>query len=226
MQKVKTLQRQVLGIRQSCWTLLPVGGVHRLCMFMEDSNASSSRRRACSQWLSISRHMSPLMSQPQQVGYATQKITIYNESSAKLWTDLSNIKRDCSISEWMSSGLTSLERCKEIKLEAEKYHSSCDRRPTCKVAPITEKEEAPCIPPSVFYLSKLPVISEWGPYPELHNAKTNAGWRVGNFNMIPGKAYINVRDTNKNWNTLLIHKCRNFLKERTENTCSILYFAR
>lgn len=103
MQKVKTLQRQVLGIRQSCWTLLPVGGVHRLCMFMEDSNASSSRRRACSQWLSISRHMSPLMSQPQQVGYATQKITIYNEASAKLWTDLSNIKRDCSISEWMSS---------------------------------------------------------------------------------------------------------------------------
>lgn len=42
----------------------------------------------------------------------------------------------------MSSEPTGLEGSKEMSLEAEKYHSCCDKRPICKVAPIREKERA------------------------------------------------------------------------------------
>lgn len=174
-------------------------------MVEEDSNGSSSRRHAGSQQLSIPWHMSLFMSQPQQVEFATRKITISNEDSAKLWIDLREAKRDCSISQWMSSEPSGLEECKEMPLEAQKHHNSCDKRPAYKAAPIRgkgrslgNKHQALCFPDSVFYSPKLPVISVTSPYHEIHDAKTNSGgWRVENFNMIPGKAHISIINANK-----------------------------
>lgn len=82
----------------------------------------------------------------------------------------------------MPSGPTGLEERKEMPLEAEKNHNSCDKRPACKVAPIREKggslgnkHQALCFPAIVFYSPKLPVITVRSPYHEIHDVKTNAG---------------------------------------------------
>lgn len=80
------------------------------------------------------------------------------------------------------------------------------KKPACKAAPIREKggslgnkHQALCFHASVFYSPKFPVVSVRSPYHEIHDPKTNAGgWRVGSFNMIPGKAHVSIIDATKN----------------------------
>lgn len=190
-------------------------------MVEEDGNGNSSRRHAGSQQLSIPCHMSLFMSQPQQVEFATRKITISNEDSAKLWIDLREAKRDCSISQWIPPRSTGLEECKKIPLDAQKHHNSCDKRPAYKAAPIRgkggslgNKHQVLCFPASVFDSPKLSVISVTSPYHEIHDAKTNSGgWRVENFDMIPEKAHISIINANKIEMVCISLNIETFLKE-------------
>lgn len=68
----------------------------------------------------IPRDMLPFMSQPQQVGCATEKITIHTETSANRQTGLRKASRDWCMSACVSSGPTILGRCKEMSEEQEK----------------------------------------------------------------------------------------------------------